>query len=330
VCGRTARLKRGWLLDSPYRQEILATLQRHVVARALSPGGNAETLLSALDQLSEWSNRLYEGAAISAAIGLEPSDGTEGDLRLDQICLEDFSSVMSNGVDTMMCFDWDAAFRHHECLSPPQPGPSFAPNRHGALAAWASDGRVALALNRLGEILAFRDGRLVFARRSGRWHFLTHETVVKQMSGPKDETLRKAVYESLLDASFSRTGACVGLVLHDAGHTWRDLVDQGDRIRAGNTVKTRALAKSINGQRFSELDRRLRAELLAIDGATVLSHLGEVLAVGAILKIPGGSTGGGRLAAARALSTYGIGIKVSQDGGIQGFDSKPEARFAVL
>ena len=44
-------------------------------------------------------------------------------------------------------------------------------------------------------------------------------------------------------------------------------------------------------------DRRLRQELAAIDGATVLSFEGDVLAVGAIVKIPGGSAGGGRLAA---------------------------------
>jgi hypothetical protein len=60
-------------------------------------------------------------------------------------------------------------------------------------------------------------------------------------------------------------------------------------------------------------------ELVAIDGATVLSHRGELLAVGAILKIPGGSESGGRLAAAKAISAKGLGIKVSQDGGITGY-----------
>ena len=35
--------------------------------------------------------------------------------------------------------------------------------------------------------------------------------------------------------------------------------------------------------------------------------------------MPGGSSGGGRRAAAQALSTYGVGIKVSADGGIEGF-----------
>lgn len=80
-----------------------------------------------------------------------------------------------------------------------------------------------------------------------------------------------------------------------------------------------------------KMDRRLRQELMAIDGATVLSHDGELLAVGAILKIPGGSTGGGRLAAAKALGKLGLGIKVSQDGGITGFRlGQSEPAFSLM
>jgi len=71
----------------------------------------------------------------------------------------------------------------------------------------------------------------------------------------------------------------------------------------------------ING-RFQYLDRRLRQELLALDGAMVLDHLGNVVAVGAIISVPAGSEGGGRTAAAKKGSGLGIGIKISEDGGI--------------
>ena len=54
-----------------------------------------------------------------------------------------------------------------------------------------------------------------------------------------------------------------------------------------------------------------------VGGTTVIDHHGNLLAVGAILQIPSGSEGGGRLAAAKALSTKGVGIKISQDGGIR-------------
>jgi hypothetical protein len=65
----------------------------------------------------------------------------------------------------------------------------------------------------------------------------------------------------------------------------------------------------------------VRAELLALDGATIIDHLGALLAVGAIVQIQAGSTGGGRLAAAKTLAGLGLGVKISQDGQVRGFDS---------
>ena len=69
---------------------------------------------------------------------------------------------------------------------------------------------------------------------------------------------------------------------------------------------------------FHQLDRRLRQELLAVDGATLIDHTGVVLAVGAILQIPGGD-GWRSTCGSKSLGKLGLGIKVSQDGPIQGF-----------
>ena len=55
------------------------------------------------------------------------------------------------------------------------------------------------------------------------------------------------------------------------------------------------------------------------DKTEVVDFDGKILAVGAIIKIEAGSSGGGRLAAAKTLSNYGISIKVSNDGSMQGF-----------
>ena len=57
-----------------------------------------------------------------------------------------------------------------------------------------------------------------------------------------------------------------------------------------------------------------------MDGATIIDFDGTIIAAGAILKIEAGSIGGGgRLAAAMDLAKYGISLKISQDGVIQGF-----------
>ncbi len=83
--------------------------------------------------------------------------------------------------------------------------------------------------------------------------------------------------------------------------------------------KSQCLRKIINGKPFYELNRKMRQELVAMDGATIVDFDGTIIAVGAILKIEAGSEGGGRLAAATTLAKYGNSIKISQDGIIQAF-----------
>ena len=84
-------------------------------------------------------------------------------------------------------------------------------------------------------------------------------------------------------------------------------------------IKAQCLRKIINNRPFHELSRKLRQELVSMDGAIVIDSDGTIVAVGAILKIEAGSEGGGRLAAATTLSKYGVAIKVSQDGIIKAF-----------
>ena len=87
----------------------------------------------------------------------------------------------------------------------------------------------------------------------------------------------------------------------------------------------------LDGMPFQDLDRRIRQELLALDVATPLDHNGQVLAVGTILKIQGGSAGGGRLAAAQESGKLGLGITISQDGGILGFrDARSTPEFSIM
>ncbi|MBQ8444301.1 MAG: diadenylate cyclase, partial [Clostridia bacterium] len=86
-----------------------------------------------------------------------------------------------------------------------------------------------------------------------------------------------------------------------------------------NCVKVQSLRKIVNGKPFHELSRRLRQELVSMDGATIIDSDGSIIAVGAIIKIEAGSEGGGRLAAATTLSKYGIAIKISQDGIMKAF-----------
>ncbi len=65
----------------------------------------------------------------------------------------------------------------------------------------------------------------------------------------------------------------------------------------------------------------------------MIDYNGDIVAVGAIIKIEAGSKGGGRIAAARTLSNYGIAIEISSDSSIKGFalddQGIPEQIFTI-
>lgn len=314
-------------LSKPYRADLLANFQRNVVARAVL-GPRWSVLLTAIDQLDEWSKRLYEGAPIAAGIGFKRGSGGE---TMELLSREKLSQVMSNGFDTLLAFDFSGKLLGHEALAPGRPTP-HAPNRYGAVSRWTRRGNVAVTLNRLGEILVFRGERLIFARRSGKWHFLTHDPIVTQMQKPHLRAVRTAIYESALDASFARTGACIGVVTPPHRSDWQRVVPElRDYLLSPTSAKAHALSRMVSGRPFQDLERELRQELLAIDGATVLGADGEIYAIGTIVRISGGSGGGGREAAAIELSTLGLGVKVSQDGRISGYhDGNEDPVFTLL
>lgn len=318
-------------LQQSYRADLLTHLERRVVCRAMSDVAFEPILLEAVDQLAAWSSRLYEGHPITCALGFVPNDNTQTVLLRDAWKF-DFSAVLTNGHDTILSVNHGGHVLGHESLAFPDPVPSFAPYRVAPLASWAQNGRMAVALNRTGEILVLQDQKLLFARRSGFWHFLTPEAVVTQLGRPDDPAVRTAVLETALDVSFARSGGCIGIVISAHQNQWKQIVvSADDHLSPATSIKANVLSRAIAGRKFQDLDRRLRQELVSIDGATVINHHGEILAVGAILTIPGGSSGGGRLAAAKALSKYGLGIKISQDGGIRCYqDENEEPKVSLM
>jgi hypothetical protein len=317
-------------LQQAYRADLLTHLERRVVCRTMADAEFEPILLEAVDQLAVWSSRLYEGHPITCALGFVPNDNTQS-VSLRDTWKFDFSAVLTNGYDTILKVNHAGQVLGHESLAFPNPVPSFAPYRLAPLAAWAQDGRMAVALNRTGEILVLQDQKLLFARRSGSWHFLTPEAVVTQLGRPGHSEVRTAVLETALDVSFARSGGCIGIVISAQQNRWKNVVSTADHLSPTTSIKAKVLSRAIAGRKFQELDRRLRQELVGIDGATVINHHGEILSVGAILKIPGGSTGGARLAAAKELGKLGLGIKISQDGGIRCYqDGEDEPKLSLM
>lgn len=168
--------------------------------------------------------------------------------------------------------------------------------------------------------------------------------------------IRRSIYFTALDTSFSYSGGCLIYLNKDSVEQALTHIDAHDIImekyfeikksqeieeasklynysRLASTEKTykvpysvflqqekcykaQALRKIIADKPFQDLSRKLRQELVSMDGATVIDNDGNIIAIGAIIKIEAGSEGGGRLAAAQTLAKYGIAIKISQDGNL--------------
>ena len=313
-------------VGEPFEVEVLRGLPLRVVARAAG-GPHHATTLRILEQLTEWAAWHYEGQPISAAVGIDPS--CRGTLDVDAVWREEFAPVLSNGLDTLLVVDTRGRVARLTALSS-LAAPSFAPYRFHELAGWATGDRVAVALTRAGEILVFGNRSLRFALRGGRWHHFTHEAAVASLRLPRRRVARNALYETLLDVSFARTGGCVAVVEQSRLDEVRRFVASKDQLSPASpevpSVKAQVLMKTV-GTHFARVDRRIRAELLALDGATLLGHDGQIMAVGAIVRIGAGSTGGGRLAAAKTLCQLGMAAKVSQDGTVLGFDAAGDQIF---
>lgn len=167
--------------------------------------------------------------------------------------------------------------------------------------------------------------------------------------------LLKNVFASVLDVSFSHAGGIVAVVGGDLwketiarGFDKNSLLDPCDNLLNGESCeslkeikmrgtedfpeherqlkekeinkrlqKRTVLLSLIQEKKFTAMDRKLRSELIGLDGACILDFSGKVYSYGAIIQNDSGSTGGGRGAAAKKLSRYGLAVKISTDGYIE-------------
>lgn len=156
----------------------------------------------------------------------------------------------------------------------------------------------------------------------------------------------------MLDVSFSHTGGIISVVSDiDKIVTEDQILSVSDYLLNGkkdeeienelrengetreNEIRKRILKRGVIkdfiGERdFMHLDRKLRCELISLDGACILNKQGKICSCGAIIKNDSGSSGGGRGAASKKLSAYGFSIKISTDGYIELYIDR-ELKYAI-
>lgn len=330
---------------------------QRAICNALSKSAST-TLDTLLTLVSNWGLRTYEGKKAQFGFIVSnkkcPKE-TNANLSIEHILRKDYSALLSDGKNTCLVISADGYLLSYQSFVKSPNRDLLAPYDYIDMANLCTGAKIGVCLVSEGDVLIFKDKQLLFAKRNGAWVSFSHEEIMGKLAERANEVeeVRKAIYLSALDTSFARDGGCIVHVnntdkynilkhIDIADLLFKDCYDykQQERINQSFFVgieseenippfeefikedrcsKTANLIRIIQGKKFQELDRKLRQELIGIDGATIIDYDGNILACGAIVKIEAGSVGGGRLAAAKTLSNYGISMKISADGRIEGF-----------
>ncbi|MDF7815398.1 hypothetical protein [Hymenobacter sp. YC55] len=314
---------------APYRARVIKYAIEVGVCKYLALT-NYPMLVEVLDGFDSWSRRTYEGRQPTFSVVVDfanqqPVD--ESHPAIGTVLAADFSALLSNSVESALVLSATGALVDYVNFTRAAvANNSFAPGHFMAFANYADQQRVCFTLTANGEVLVFKDQQLFFSKVNDSWNYYNHHSTIAALSGGS-LAVRKAVYETILDVSFARTGGCLAVVrladvkqlVVEEGKSGQSVIKQDDLLAQPTSLKSQTLSGLIQSRKFQDLDRMARKEMVGIDGATILTYQGEVLAVGAIVKIDGDSTGGGRLAATKTLAAYGTAIKVSADGMVEAF-----------
>ena len=345
-------------LGDDYKKGFKNLIIEKAICKSLS-NTSSKTISLILSEMNYWSQRTYEGNRTSLGCivtNKKQGKGCNPNLHISKVFKNDFSALLTDGKTSFMEISADGYISDYICHPKQIDFSLFAPYEFLQIATLSTGSKIGISLNEQGDMLIFKNKSLVFARRGGNWICYSHDEIVSKLSehAGEFEDVRKSIYLSALDASFNRSGGCIvhinngdrtGVLKHidEADVLSKEAYDfiqqekinqsffnvgqdkateipnYEDFLQEEKCTKIVTLAKLINGRKFQELDRKFCQELIAIDGALIIDYNGEILAIGAIIKIEAGSSGGGRLAAAKTLSNYGISIKISNEGSMQGF-----------
>lgn len=286
-----------------------------------------KTLYGVITQIEAWSNKTYEGQKKTFGIIISQKEiSNEIDtFNYIDFLKNDYSATINDGIYSAVELYADGMFKKHiaienieesEFCSIPYPFSGFA--------KLCTENKIGVLLTGQGDILIISNQKLCYTKHSGHWIQSMADRVVEQIKvelNLKNDAKAEAIYQAIVDVSYSRGGACIGIISDDVlPEKLQEMLKAGLLCENPEDNKLNAIKRmisSVDGEQknFFELDRPLRRELLELDGAMVLSSSGCIHVIGTIIKLEGsGSDGGGRTAAAKQLSEFGLAVKVSQDG----------------
>lgn len=287
------------------------------------------SLYGIVTQFESWASKTYEGQKKTFGIVFCKKElpGAEVTFNYIDFLKTDYSATINDGIYSAVELYADGSFKSHLCVSVdngellptiPYPFTGFA--------ALCTKDKIGVLLTNSGDILIINDSTLCYTKHNGRWIKCMADSAIAQIKKEldmEDDENAAVIYQAITDVSFSRGGACIGIIQEDElpGPLETTICAgllSGESKNGKLTALRRIISEDDQQKNFYELNRYLRRELLELDGAMVLSKSGLIHVIGTIIQLEGsGSDGGGRTAAAKQLSEYGISVKISQDGYIE-------------
>jgi hypothetical protein len=279
------------------------------------------TVSGILNRYEQLSQVTYEGGRVSFSIAIDKENKPiKGKIDVFEIFDKKFSNLLTDGIETAFIVDQEGNLLDYYETGISKDGSKFSPKRYGNMSA-LSNNKLVLVLNRNGEILIFQDDKLVLAKRNASWRSFPNESIMNDLSFGRGKSplkkFKESLYASILDASFQRSGACIGVIetIH-INSVKTQIIPNDDLIENQSNIKNRLL-HTTNMESFLDTKRKIMSELLSIDGALILDSTGSILAVGSIIKSNISTGEGARKAAAMTLASFGLGIKISEDGTVE-------------
>lgn len=311
-------------------------------------GGKNPSTAKLVHTLENWSVKTYEGKKVTFAFIINPDERSSFSENSSKSWLDflksDYSATLTDCIHSAIMLDSNCDFVKYISLTQGNTFPQYRlgrlPYRFAGLIRNHVIGKcVGVFLLNNGDILLSKRGELRFVKRNLKWlnvSFTAFNNSIKEYI--IDTTLIENIYSTVLDVSFAHTGGIVAVVDDITELTKKEILNEADyllnsksiselRCKCANNMsedeinrillKRAAISAMIAVVNFSNLDRKLRTELVSMDGACILDTAGNICAAGAIIKNDSGSSEGGRGAAAKKLSNHGVAIKISTDGYVE-------------
>ncbi len=323
----------------------------------------SKTLLNLLFKLNTWSLKTYEGNKVPFGFIIDCNEQNTNSYSYLNFLDNNSSAVFTDGVYGGILLDKSGNFIKYFSYEDTNSNfnednmKPISPFNYIMFTENCIEKRIGVLCLVNGDILLIKDKKLLFSKRNGNWIYYDYNrfrhVVSKYINADiydKNAYLTNfidQIYLTVLDVSFAHTGGCLAITHYDKFDEYKNAIekdlldidlmdndDDDDELKAQKN-KIRQRKKVIKNlleihpfsntyKEFFNITRKLRQELLGLDGATIVNTNGKLLAAGAIVSIDGGSENGGRTAATKQLAKYGFAIKISEDGYIQcyGYNNK--------